>query len=83
MSRSSIKAVDVYCRVVNWDNALANCFPEERERWTQKRDKDLKRFRAALAKTTKEEFVRGRWGYTSMEQRIAQWDEMVARAATR
>jgi hypothetical protein len=81
MSKASIKAVDAYCDLLNWENSIPNCFPEERERWTQKRDRALAQFRAAMAKITQEEFLRGRWGSASMERRLAQWDDMVARAA--
>jgi hypothetical protein len=37
--------------------------------------------RRALEQTTREEILGGRWGYTPMQERIAQWDRMVARAA--
>jgi hypothetical protein len=44
-----------------------------------RRDRHLKRLRGALAKTTREEFLRGNWKGTPMEERIAQWNRMVAR----
>jgi hypothetical protein len=82
MTAASIKAVDEYCRVANWDDALSNCrYEDERQPWTEKRDKHLAKLRAALAKTTKDEFLRGRWDNTPMAKRIEQWDRMVERAA--
>jgi hypothetical protein len=80
MSRSSIKAIDAYCKVCNWDDALKNAYPDEIERWTKKRDRYLKKLRQALTEATREEYLRGRWGYTPMGTRIAQWNEMIARA---
>jgi len=81
MSRQSIKAIDAHCELCNWDNAIPNCFPEERESWIKQRDKALAKFRRALARTTKEEFLNGRWGYTPMSKREAQWEAMRARAS--
>jgi len=82
MSRQSIKAVDAYCQVCNWDRSIENCYPDEREPWGKKRDKALAKLRRALAKTTKEEFLKGRWPfYVSMSKREAQWEAMQARAS--
>jgi len=82
MSRQAIKAVDAYCEACNWDNAIANCFPDERESWGKKRDKALAKLRRALARTTKEEFLKGRWRGAPMSKREAQWEAMQARASS-
>jgi hypothetical protein len=81
MSTASIKAIDAYCDVCNWDDSLKNAFPEEIEPWTRRRDRYLRQLRKALAQTTREEFLRGRWAGTPMQDRITQWNRMVARAA--
>jgi hypothetical protein len=77
---SSARAIDLFLRVRGWDRCLEKAFPEEIEPWTAKRDRELKKFKAAMAKVTKEEFLRGRWGNTPMEIRLAHWREMVDRA---
>jgi hypothetical protein len=47
MTAASIKAVDEYCRVANWDDALSNCrYEDERQPWTEKRDKHLAKLTA-------------------------------------
>lgn len=60
MSSRSIRAIDLFCEVCNWNHSLANAYPEEVENWTRKRDRKLAQFRRAFAKVTKEEFMRGR-----------------------
>jgi hypothetical protein len=45
MSRNSIKAVDLYCSVANWNDSIANAYPDEIERWTVQRDRKLASFR--------------------------------------
>jgi hypothetical protein len=60
---------------------LENAFPHEIESWTRRRDRYLKKLRVALAKTTRDEFLRGRWGYSPAEERIRQWNQMIARAS--
>jgi hypothetical protein len=78
MSRNSIKAVDLFCRVANWNDSLENAYADEVERWTMKRDRQLTRFRNVMAKVTREEFLAGRWGNTPMTKRVEQWNEMRA-----
>lgn len=80
MSARSLKAVDLYCRVMNEDDQLQHAYPEELPRWTRERDRVLKKFRTVMAKVTKEEFLSGRWSNTPMQERLAQWDAMVGRA---
>ena len=80
MSKASIKAIDAYCRLCNLDNSMKSAFPEEMTLWAAKRGRALAKFRAALAKMTKDEFLRGRWGNTPIEQRLKQWDDMVRAA---
>jgi hypothetical protein len=78
MSRNSIKAVDLFCRVLNWNNSLENAYDDEVERWTMKRDRELMKLRNVMGKVTLEEFSAGRWGNTPMQKRVEQWDEMKA-----
>jgi hypothetical protein len=80
MSRNSLKAIDLYCRVLNWNGSLENAYDEEIERWTELRDRELKKFRDAMSKVTLDEFLAGRWGNVSIENRMKQWDEMKAMA---
>ena len=79
MSRASIRAVDAYCSVCNWDDSLRNAFPNEIEPWARQRDRRPRGLCKALALTTRKEFLRGRWNGTPMEDRIAQWDRMITR----
>ena len=74
MSRTSIKAVDAYCDVINWDESLKNAHPDEIERWTKKRNKSLDKMRRALSQTNKAEFMRG------CGAQITLWDKMIKRA---
>jgi hypothetical protein len=78
MSRNTIKAVDLFCRVANWNNSLENAYADEVERWTKKRDRELTRLSTIMAKITREEYLAGRWGNTPMQKRIEQWNEMKA-----
>jgi hypothetical protein len=80
MSRNSVKAVDLYCSVRNWNDSLANAYPNEIERWTAQRDRKLAAFRKIMAKVTLDEFLSGRWGSCPMHQRLAQWGDMQAMA---
>jgi hypothetical protein len=80
MSRNAIKAVDLYCRVLNWNESLKNAYDDEIERWTEKRDRELKKIREAMSKVTLDEFLGGRWGSVSIENRMKQWNEMKAMA---
>ena len=82
-----IKAIDLHCKVLNWDNSVSNAFPDEVARWSRIRDRHLEKFRSAMVKITREEFLGARWldrrfasHITPMEDRIKQWDEMQARA---
>jgi hypothetical protein len=82
MSRNSIKAVDLFADVLNWDGSIKNAFDDEVAGWTSKRNEALAKFRKAMSKITKEEFLAGRWGNTPMKMRTRQWDEMAALAST-
>jgi hypothetical protein len=77
MSNNSIRAIDLFCRATNWDRSLENAFPEEAAHWAKQRDRAILAFRKAMQKTTRDEFLRGRWGTTPVAERIRQWDEMV------
>jgi hypothetical protein len=83
MSRNSIKAVDLYCSVANWNDSLENAYPDEIKRWTAQRDRKLAAFRKAMAKVTLDGFLSGRWGSYPMHRRLAQWADMQAMAAGR
>jgi hypothetical protein len=72
------RTVDLFCRVINQNNLLAHAFDEEVEPWTKKRDRDLKRFRLAMTKITREQFLAARWGAAPIHYRLKQWDEMIA-----
>ena len=78
MSRNSIKAIDLCCRVLNWNDSLENAYDDEREDWTRKRDRELMKLRKVMAKVTQEEFLAGRWGHTPIHKRVEQWNEMKA-----
>jgi hypothetical protein len=83
MSRASIKAVDAYCEVLSCDEVLAAGYPDELERWTNRRDRALAKFRRALSETTYAEFISGRWGGAPMSERNEQWRRMQTRAGTK
>lgn len=72
MSRNSIKAVDLFCRILNWNNSIENSYEDERPRWTKQRDRHLAKFRKVMAKITQDEFLAGRGA--SLET----WNEMKA-----
>jgi hypothetical protein len=76
MSHNTIKAIDLFCRVAHWNSSLKNAHNDEVKDWTGKRDRELMKFRKAMAKITLQEFLAGRWGNTSMEKRMEQWEEM-------
>ena len=76
MSRKSIKAIDAYCDVLNWDESLKNAHPVEFEFWKKRRDKSLVRLRILLAQISQEEFMRGR------DARIELWNQITTRAKT-
>jgi hypothetical protein len=80
MSKNSIKAIDLYLKVIRRNDLLSTALPSEIERYTEKRDQALKKFRKALAKTTLEEFLNGRWNGASIEYRMREWNEMQAAA---
>jgi len=83
MSRNSIKAVDLYCSVANWNDSIATAYPNEIERWTAQRDRKLAAFRKVMAKVTLNDFLSGRWASCPMDMRLAQWADMQAMAAGR
>ena len=83
MSRNSIKAVDLYCSVANWNDSLENAYPDEIKRWTAQRDRKLAAFRKVMAKVTLDDFLSGRWGSCPMHRRLAEWADMQATAAGR
>jgi hypothetical protein len=60
MSRNSPKAIDLYCSVLNWNDSLANGYPNEINRWTTQRDRKLAAFRKVMAKVTLDDFLSGR-----------------------
>jgi glycogen debranching enzyme len=70
MSSKSIRAIDLYCRVSNWNNSLQNAHPDEIERWTKERDKALTRFRKAFRNVSLAEFIDGRWNGKDIAHRI-------------
>jgi hypothetical protein len=76
MSKNSIKAVDLYIRVLRCSDLLSTATPDEMERYTKKRDKALQKYRKALHKITLEEFLNGRWSGICIEQRMNQWNDM-------
>jgi hypothetical protein len=81
MSRNSLKAIDLYCAVINWNNSLANAYPSEIKRWTAQRDRKLAAFRKVMAKVTLDDFLSGRWGSCPLHQRLAEWADMQAMAS--
>jgi hypothetical protein len=70
VSRNTIKALDLYCQVLNWNESLKNAHDDERPRWTVQRDHVLTKFRAAMTKITQEEFLKGRGA------RLETWNKM-------
>jgi hypothetical protein len=83
MTRHSIKAVDLYCSVANWNDSIAKAYPDEIERWTAQRDRKLASFRKVMVKVTLDDFLSGRWGSCPMHRRLAEWADMQAMAAGR
>jgi hypothetical protein len=60
MSRRTIRACDLMCDVWNETQLLEHAFPEEVERWTRRRDRNLAKLRKVVASFTPEDisFIR-------------------------
>jgi hypothetical protein len=72
------RTVDLFCRAVNRNKLLAHAHDDEVEPRTEERDRALKRFRVAMSKITKEQYLNARWGAAPLHYRLKQWNELVA-----
>jgi hypothetical protein len=72
------RTVDLFCRAVNQNNLLAHAYDDEVKAWTEKRDRELERFRKAMSKITQEQYLNARWGAAPIHYRLKQWNEMIS-----